>query len=221
MTDNKESMGHGSWLTLFYVGIPTDEIFDAALEACATTGFDTNSSSEPFPPATGEHERAVKLPIDGWSVTLRFDLDPDRDAKEPALTVGGFTHHIDQKTVESEEVHRERMDILFELLTRLAITLDTEYAAVTNTEGQANAITPTDRPFSDHVEAPPLLGVFSEGVLTDFGGVDGLYDEPWCVATLTDGRTVVIDSHSLWSQSGWEPPTEGPFIERAEKAGDF
>ncbi|ACV12201.1 conserved hypothetical protein [Halorhabdus utahensis DSM 12940] len=211
------AMVDGSLIALFYTSARDAEIFERALNVCKTIGFDLDDTSEPFPPPSGEHARAVQVPVDGWSVTFRFDLNPDRAVKEPSLTIGGFTDSIDPGSVESLETYCTRMDILFELLCRLAIRLETEYMVMADTEGRPNAVTPTGRPISDHVQRPPSFGVYSPEVLAEFGDVDNLFDaEPWYVAELEDGRTVVIESASPWNESGWEPPTDTDYIERAE-----
>jgi hypothetical protein len=112
------------------------------------------------------------------------------------------------------------MDVVFELVSRLAMSLEASYSPMLDALGREN-VHPTDRPISESVETPPLLGVFSTELLDEFGGVEGLYDDPWYVATLTDGRPLVIDSMPSWSKIdwsklGWDPPLEADYIETAE-----
>jgi hypothetical protein len=203
----------GSLIALFYTSIPTSEYYDRTIDTCAAVGFDIENTSEPFPPASGEHKRAEGISFDGWDVTLRFHLDSDRVPKQPALTVGGMTESIAPRGVQSLKIHQERMNTLFELLCRLAIALESSYVAVVQTEGRPNAITPTGRPIAEHVDTPPRIGIYVSKVLDTFGGVAELFDnEPWYVAELTDGRVVVIESPTPWADGGWQPPTSAEFI---------
>lgn len=203
-----------------YTAVPEGDIYEKTVDLCEDIEFDVENSTEPFPPASGEHARAVEIPYDDWSVTLRFNLDPNREEKEPVLTVGGFTGHIYPPNRHDAQKYQQRMDVVFELVCRLSITLDADYLALADTEGRANEVVPTGRPIGEVLDTVPRMGVFSASVIEGLGGLDAMYTDPWYTATLESGQTLVIESADPWSAGDWVPPTDAPYIADAQLRTD-
>jgi len=210
-------MTHGSILVMFYSSRVGEESIDVVLDVCNEVGFDTEKVKRPFDGSRSDELSGFDIPYDDWTVSVRFRTDTDRSPTKPAVSLISLNHLFVPSQAPSDKAHRQRMNVMFELLCKLAIALEAEYVAVCNTEGRPNAITPTDRPIAKHVDTPPRIGIYTPEVLDTFGEVTGLFDtEPWYVAELTDGRILVIESPTPWNESGWEPPTSAGFIDYAE-----
>lgn len=191
---------------------------NTVLAICEALGLDVDDA---YKTEATRFESSIGIPYRDWQweIGFRYNTATDSDTKGVCLKVD-LRKEIDPSSFDDEAEYVRWMDLVYNLGIRLSMSLETAYTPLYDAIDRSAAVRATGRPFSEYVEAPPLFGVFSEQVLNDFGGVDELYDEPWYVATLTDGRTVVTDSHSLWSGSGWEPPIEATFIERAELRPD-
>ena len=107
------------------------------------------------------------------------------------------------------------MDVIFELVCRLASALDVNCAPVFITPGVS--VRPETDQIIDSAEDIPYIGVYTQSILDDLGGVDGLgISSPWYTAELDDSRIVVIPSTEPWTEGGWEPPTTADFLASAE-----
>lgn len=189
-------------------------IEDTILEICEDLGLDID---EAYKTEAHRFDSNIGIPYRNWEWELgfRYNTTTGTDGNGVCLKID-LHRQIDPASFDDEAVYVEWMDLVYDLGVRPSMALEAAYTPLYDAVDRSRAVRVTGRPFSEYVDEPPLFGVFSEPVLADFGGVDGLYDDPWYTATLSDGRTVVIDSHPLWSQSDWEPPTEASYIEHAE-----
>jgi hypothetical protein len=196
-----------------YVGDGGEDVVERAFDVCRDAGFELDLDSE--------HESAVgeasydKIPAQfgTWGVNLGFNLDAERPPSEPVLSVG-CGQKIYPSRRDSDGKYQARMDTMFELLCRLAVALDVDYAPLFNPMGRVAV--PEDRPIADAIQELPRMAVYSPAVLEDAGGIGALYDtDPWYTATLADGKTVVVEAREPWADGGWHPPTEAAFIESA------
>ncbi len=187
---------------------------DAVLETCTKRDFERGTAEQSDAREdVGKLER--RLTYEHWHPRLTVYSDDEFGPAYPDVDVA-LNQSLEVEAFEDSRAHQRWMDAVFLLVCRLTALLKPTYAPLYFTSGQYEAV-PDDRPIADNVQRPPPFGVYSPEVLADFGGVDSLFDgEPWYVAELQDGRTVVIESDSPWNESGWEPPEAADYIERAE-----
>jgi len=154
-----------------------------------------------------------KVPYGHWNIRVHVNTDGEYGMDEPAVHLG-LGEMIYPYRWDDADTYRQAMSGMFELVCRLATGLDAAYTPVFDSEGRAMAVIPRDRPIGEAVESPPILGVYSDDVLAQFGGLDALYDSPpWYTAELSSGKTVVVESEDPWD--GWQPPTDAEFIRTA------
>jgi len=85
------------------------------------------------------------------------------------------------------------------------------------TESEYDAIVPSDEPLADHIAIVPPIGIYSESLLQDFGGLAELFTEPrweysqppWRVGELDNGSLLVITHPRPWTDGGW---TESSYV---------
>lgn len=208
-------MRDGSVIALFYTSASETELYERALAAAEDGGFEGSDASTSGD-GNGLGDRPdVDLTTDGMSLELRFNLDEDRGPQDPPVRIRRLTHEVYPPYLPDGEGYADRMGDTFELLCRLADGLEVEYAAVANTVGRINAVVPDDRPIGEAIDGIPQIGVFSDDVLADLGGLDAAYEDPWYTARTTGGRTVVFESDDPWSFGDWEPPTDAEYLEEA------
>lgn len=198
----------------FYTSGMPDAIIETALEVCNDVGFETENVTERKSEVDGVQFHNINVQFDRWKLNLKFNLNDDRDPAEPPLSIG-LGKRIDPSYVANDAIYQRRMDVIFELVCRVASALNVDYAPVFVTPGVS--VRPETAQITDSVEDVPYIGVYTPAILDDLGGVDGLgTPSPWYTAELNDGRIVVIPSSEPWTEGGWEPPTTAEFLASAE-----
>lgn len=201
-------MSQGQWIiAVFDVGSEAD-IVERAIGICRDVGFDVEQADDSMLPSG-----TYVLPITyrDYTTKLQFRQEDDREG-EPIIS---FHKLVYPELGEDED--DEAIEAIFELICRFATELDGAYIPLFNSEQRSMEVVPDERPIPEAVETPPKLGVYSQEVLEGFGGVEGLFDhEPWYVADLERGHTLVIENESPWGE--WRPPTDAPYIRSARFA---
>lgn len=194
----------------WYTSRPVDGAMADALEQAGLAGFDVANSEEN--PHAGGDATYLNSSYDGWQFTFVFALAENREPGQPLLRVD-CGNKIYPAETDDKSAYRELMDTLFELLCRVAMVLEADYAALFNPESR-NAIAHS-RPFDDGIPELPRMGVYSENVIGQFGGLNALFERnsyPWYTATLDGDRIVVVDAEAGWLDGPWQPPTEAPYL---------
>jgi len=109
------------------------------------------------------------------SMRFQFNLSDDRLPGEPILSLGGLSA-VNEKWARPDTDYREWIDIVFDLVCRLATQLEADYIAWLNTAKDPMKSVPQSRPLDEAIERPPVFGVYSTTVLEDLGGVNSLFD---------------------------------------------
>jgi len=157
---------------------------------------------------------------DGSTLRFSFNLNDDRSPDEPILRLSGLNDTVHPKWAEPDTGYDEWMDIVFELVCRLATQLEADYVAWLNTRRDPMKSVPRDRPIGEAIESPPTFGVYTTTVLDDLGGIGSLFDaEPWYVTDIDSERTLVIESKQPWVEGDWRPPAAG-IVTNAEFRSD-
>lgn len=190
------------------------ESVDRALEICERLGFETEDAiyqDSPF----FDFLNLVSVPHGDWSVTFSTGKSPDEDPNE-----SDFSIRLDRLVYPSEfgstAEHEAVMDVVFELVCRLAMEFDVEYVAVYGMDARGEPYIPQDRPIASGLAEPARMAIFSPDLLDSLGGIESVYDQnPWYTGTLSDGRRVIIKTKRPWGEEGWTPPTDAEYIESA------
>lgn len=202
-------MSKGVSIIAVYDVTVEDTDIESVLTVCREVGFDVEDDQIRDP-----ENKYYSVPVSygSKSTTLSFNQSDDREPGEPLFSFGRMVYP--EKDTVSVDDNLEEIEALFELICRFATELRAGYIALFDSEGRRSAVVPKDRPIADAIDRPPRLGVYSDAVLSELGGIEGLFETPpWYVAELGDGRTLVIESESPWK--GWRPPTDAPYIEQA------
>lgn len=206
-------MAEGTAVMAFYTARSLDSVVDDTVATCEQVGFDIDTDSERVDAMTENQYLKFDSHYDRWWFNLGFNLDADRPPSEPVLSIG-CDQHIYPPNAADEADYRAKMDGIFELLCRLAVTLEADYAPLFNPMGRRAV--PESRPIAEAVEELPRMGVYSREILDELGGAAGMFESPpWYTASLEDGKTVVIESDTPWLDGGWRPPTEATYLDDA------
>jgi hypothetical protein len=194
------------------------DVVSRCLDISNTAGLDV-SDVDPNDGGTNDRYRELSVSHGRGSLRYQFNLHDDRPPDEPLLSLGGLSDTVHPKWAQEDTNYDEWMDLVFELVCRLATELDADYIAWLNTARDPMASVPEERPIGEAIEQAPVFGVYSTAVLEDLGGVDVLFDtEPWYVADIDGERTLVTESDQPWVEGGWRPPTEAEYLDHAEFA---
>lgn len=209
-------MSDGVVIMMFYTSRPLNEVVEDSYIVCEQVGFEVDPSTEQTG-TTGEYEHEkVRVRHKGYLFNFSFGTNEDRPPNEPALGVGCGQMVYPSELYDSAE-YPDLMDGILELFCRLATTLKADYAPLFDSEGRAAV--PEGRPIGEAVEELPPMGIYSEAVLEQFGGVDAMFEtSPWYTADLNGELTLVIESEEPWQDGGWRPPTEAPYLSNASLA---
>lgn len=209
-------MTTGSVTIAFYGDSRPADIVDTALDACAKVGFDVEAIDEEDRNISSEDDHEIIVSLDDASIRITFPRGTD-DPEDPIMLVGRLDDKIHERWTDDEESYRRWMDIVFELTCRLATAADASYVALFNSANRGASVLPDSEPIGDAIETPPRLGIYSNSVLADLGGVpDGFDEKLWYHADIDSERTVVIEADAPWTTAGWEPPSRAPYIESAK-----
>lgn len=213
MTD----MTIGVAVMTFYTSRSMDDIVEDTHTTCEQAGFEVDPTHERTD-TVGENEYdKIDLRYKGGSFTLSFNTADDRPPDEPLLNIGCGQKIYPSELYDSVD-YPGLMDGILELFCRLATTLEADYAPLFDSEGRAAV--PEGRPIGESVEEIPPMGIYSQTVLEQFGGVEAMFEtSPWYTADLDGGLTLVIESEEPWQNGGWRPPTEAPYLNNASFAG--
>lgn len=206
-------------ITFMYDPGVDGDVVERSLEVFEDLGFDVAARERSSGLMSGFHY--LDVPHDqGWSVSIQVNEDDDLGADDSVLGLR-LQHLVYPDRGQDGVSHEATMDVLFELVVRLAMALDLSYLAVFGMEQADGTVTPDGEPISESIDAPPRMGVYSSALLEALGGVDEFAsDDPWYVAELTDGRTVVIRTAWPWGDGGWSPPTGAEYLTSATLDSD-
>ncbi|MDS0261032.1 hypothetical protein NDI56_16655 [Haloarcula sp. S1CR25-12] len=202
-------MSDGEVILGLYEPAPSEHLVDSTINAFEIAGFDVTEVEE----TVSEGYVTFEVPYENWTILVDIKMDGTTGPDEPAVHMG-LGEKIYPSVWNDAAAYHRAMSVLFELVCRLATKLDAAYTPVFDSEGRSMSVVPRDRPIGDAVESPPILGVYSDDVLAQFGGLNAMFDSPpWYTAELSGGKTVVVESEEPWG--GWRPPTDAEFIESA------
>ena len=213
MRSSIPDMTEGVAMMAFYTSRSLSGAVKDTYNACEEAGYEVDPTSAQISQVKEQSYEKVRVRSGERSFRLRFNVKEDRPPGEPALSVG-----CGQKIYPSEyhdpSEYPETMDKILELFCRVAIVLDADYAPLFNSRNQA--VVPEGRPIDEAVEELPRMGIYSEEVIDQFGGIDAMFETPpWYTADLDGGLTIVIESDEPWLNGGWQPPTEAPYLSNA------
>lgn len=204
-----------------YSNIAPAEAVERALNVADAVGLtieDDQPTEENPVEKTGYDEFTARR--DGSTLRFGFNLNDDRSPDKPILRLSGLNDTVHPKWAEPNTEYDEWMDIVFELVCRLATQLEADYVAWLNTRRDPMKSVPQDRPIGEAIESSPTFGVYTTTVLDDLGGIGSMFDaEPWYIADIDSERTLVIESKQPWVEGDWRPPT-ADIVTNAEFRGD-
>jgi len=198
-------MINSSEFIAFYGIDSENRIIERSLESASVVGFEIEHASSL---ETMEKYEKVRVPYDDWELVFKWNKLSSRSMDEPVLSIT-IDEEYDSSVGSGGERDPSMMDIVFELVCQLSVSLDPDFVAWFNINDRMLDVLPDGRPYNKSVETIPRFGVYSPDVLDSFGGVDELFDgEPWYVAELSNRSTLVIETSSPWGDSGWHPPND-------------
>jgi|APHM01.1.fsa_nt_gi hypothetical protein len=197
-----------------YASSPVTDLEDSLAAAAEPAGFTVTSFDKPTAVNLVKYEEIYEVRHDSsLDLTACCNHPQDRASDDPVLVLSGFADWVYPSGPWDAETRRVRMDALFELLCRLATAFEPDYLPLFDTETDGSGVVPTDDSIPDSIRSPPPLGVFSNQVLSDLGGVDRFFEaEPWYVATLDGEQTLLVSAESPWTNGEWRPPTEAEYV---------
>lgn len=214
----------GSTHMLFYTSHLPYKSRQIVYTACEDAGFGVQPDTErtnpmgdtPYEETTMEYEAGeFDLKYHPERFGLVFSVDADRPPVEPSFSIGCNAIIYPSEFVDPAD-YPMVMDGLFELLCRISVALDVDYAPLVHTTSRGGSAMPQGRPIGEVVEQVPRMGVYSAAVLEQFGGIKALgTPSVWYTADLDGGLTIVIESAEPWLNGGWQPPTEAPYLSNA------
>lgn len=190
---------------------PPSDLIELSREACGQAGFDYDWSERKLTDAT------YATTIDSGNATIYLVFDPVDDIKNHSSFFVNFAEHLRPYNWEEDEQYREFLDASIELLCRLFNLSNAEYVSLF-TDSDYNTTVPSDLPLADQIDKVPRIGIYSESLLQDFGGLAGLFKEPrweysqppWRVGELDNGSLLVITHPRPWTDGGW---TESSYVD--------
>ena len=209
-------MGEVDDIIAFYTSRPPDTVVDTAFSACKRAGFRVDETNERTQQVLDQEYKTVGITYDERSFSIAFNLAEDRPPGEPILSVrcGNLS---DTASATNEREFRRRMDGFFELLCRLSVALDVDYAPIIHPDNRG--VAPDDRPIAESLDELPRIGVYNRTVIDQFGGLEAPFDSPpWYTATLERDKIVVVETQRPWDDVDWRPPTDADFVTDASFA---
>ncbi|WP_436928745.1 hypothetical protein [Halosimplex halobium] len=192
---------------------PPAEVKEETLEVAESLGFDVGSA-EVDPVASSDDAPVLDITYGESGFSFFFTLTEDRKPTTPVLRIA-IGDSLYGSEVDNDGDYRDLLEAIFELLCRLSVALDADYAPIYNPESR-NAM-PHDKPLVDGIEELPRLAVYSGELVDEFGGADSMFDpDPWYTATLAGDKFVVADAPSDWLGGPWQPPTDAEYLDHAE-----
>lgn len=207
-------MAEGTAAMAFYGSQTSENILDATVAACEEADFTVAPENRAGGDVVENELGKITVECDQWRFDLHFEDDPSPDA--PVLMIG-CGQKIYPSSADDEAEYQRKMTAMYELLCRLAMAINSDYAPLFNPSGRSAMPTGTD--IIETLAELPRMAVYSPEALDSAGGLEALYQtEPWYTATLSDGKIVVVETQVPWADGGWRPPTDADFIESASFA---
>ncbi|WP_276302696.1 hypothetical protein [Halorussus lipolyticus] len=203
--------GRPSSLGVYTKKHPSD-VVDISLQAFAAAGFETERRTEKF----DQDIPSMNIPHKDKNFNISLNLEGDLDPHEPVLTMS-FKDWLDPSNWENTKGYSKFFDICIELVCRLATGFSADYVPVCTRVNRAEVL-PLEPPLADHIDQIPQIGVYSQSLIDEFGGLAGLFEEPrweasrppWRVGELDDGSLLVITHPKPWTDGGW---TESSYVD--------
>lgn len=191
---------------------PPSNLIESSQRACAQAGFDPDWTKD-----EGESDsKSYWTTYERRAISLMFSLGAEPQSNGRILNIG-FQDHLYPSNWDEPERHQEFFDSCIELICRLADVCVADYMGLF-TSPRYDEIIPSNLPLAEHIDKVPPIGVYSESLLQNFGGLSGLFKEPcweypqppWRVGELDNGSLLVITHPKPWTDSGW---TESSYID--------
>ncbi|WP_158059627.1 hypothetical protein [Halorussus halophilus] len=181
------------------------DVVDIALQAFEAVGFETERRNEEF----DEEIPSMNIPYGNKSFNISITLGGNLNPHEPVLTMS-FKDWLNPSNWEYDEKYEQFFDDCIGLVCRLATGFSADYVPVC-TRIQRAEVLPLEPPLADHIDQISQLGVYSQSLLAEFGGLSGLFEEsrweysqpPWRVGELDNGSLLVITHPRPWTDVGW------------------
>lgn len=204
MTGRSSSLG-------VYTKKNLDDVVDIAQQAFTVAGFETENPGKEL----DQDIPSMNISHGYKSFNISFNLGDGLEPHEPVLTMS-FKDWLEPSNWENTEEYEQFFDDCIELICRLATGFSADYVPVC-TRVNRTEVLPLEPPLADHIDKIPPIGVYSESLLQEFGGLVGLFKEPrweassppWRVGELDDGSLLVITHPKPWTDGGW---TESSFV---------
>ena len=195
----------------FHASNPPSKLIKSSKETCTRLGF-SNDWSET---ETTDELHTYKTRFYNRTISLTFDFGAETEPNLVLLV--NFREHLSPSYWEKNNRYQEFFDASIELLCELSIIFNSEYVGLL-TESEYNTIVPSDLPISEHINKVPRIGIYSESLLQEFGGLAELFTEPrweysqppWRVGELDNGSLLVITHPRPWTDGGW---TESSYVD--------
>jgi len=204
-------IGRSSSLGVYTKKDPID-VVDISLRAFAVAGFEVERRTEEF----DQEIPSMNIPHKDKHFNISLSLEGDIDPHKPILTMS-FKDWLDPSSWEKTNGYCEFFDSCLELVCRLATGFSADYVPVC-TRVNRTEVLPLETPLADRIDQIPQIGVYSQSLLNEFGGLAGLFEEPrwegsrlpWRVGELDDGSLLVITHPRPWTDGGW---TESSYVD--------
>lgn len=203
-------MGEGTDLIAYYTPCPPDSTIDVVISACESAGFQVDEETERTARVLDQEYRKFTVSSNERAFTVAFNLADDRPPGEPVLSFRCGNLSSQAKAMD-ERAFCERMRAFFEVLCRLSVALDVDYAPLIRSENRG--VTPDGYPIAESLDEFPRIGVYDRAVIDQFGGLESMFDAtPWYTATLEREKTVVVETRDPWDSVDWQPPIDADFV---------
>ena len=195
----------------FHASDPPSELIKSSKEACTHLGFSHNWSET----ETNDGLHTYKTSFHDRTISLTFDFGAEIQPNLVLLV--NFREHLSPSYWEKNNHYREFFDASINLLCELSTILNSEYVGLLS-ESEYDTIVPSNSPIYENIDKISRIGIYSESLLQDFGGLAGLFEEPrweypqppWRVGELDDGSLLVITHPKPWIDGGW---TESSYLD--------
>lgn len=188
----------------FHTLNPPSDLIESSMEACAEAGFGNDWSET----ETGNELRSFKTSYNSKTINITFDYESN--ISPHLVLIVNFREHLSPLNWKKDNKYKKFFDTSTDLLCRLYDVSNANYMGVF-TKSEYDTFVPSDLPLIDYIEKIPPIGIYSESLLQDFGGLAGLFKEPrweyskppWRVGELENGSLLVITHPRPWTDGGW------------------
>lgn len=206
-------MSGASDVVAFYTSHLPPDIVEETIATCERVGFEIDVENGGSDAADDRRSQELRIRYDeGWFNAFVY-TDEGRPPTEPVVGIS-FAQRLKPTRATDERAFRDRMHAVFELVCRLAVTLDADYAPLFCPPNRRADL--DGRPVVENLADLPRIGVYDRAVVDQYGSLEAMFDStPWYSAALERDKTVVVETERPWGRVDWRPPIRADFLENA------